>query len=95
MSEYDAITLNLKESQSIVQCLRHTVLLCFKVTDCLTTVKSINKTDAITLLSTFSVSTAAEENCDRCHAVIAVYEQTQVDLKVCSGVVLFVLPDFT
>lgn len=28
----------------------------FKVTDCLTTVKSINKTDAITLLSAFSVS---------------------------------------
>ncbi|XP_061648792.1 DNA excision repair protein ERCC-1 isoform X1 [Phyllopteryx taeniolatus] len=27
-----------------------------KVTDCLTTVKSINKTDAVTLLSTFSVS---------------------------------------
>uniref|UniRef100_A0A8D3AC68 ERCC1-like central domain-containing protein n=1 Tax=Scophthalmus maximus TaxID=52904 RepID=A0A8D3AC68_SCOMX len=27
-----------------------------KVTDCLTTVKSVNKTDAITLLSTFSVS---------------------------------------
>ncbi|KAF3843030.1 hypothetical protein F7725_001879 [Dissostichus mawsoni] len=30
-----------------------------QVTDCLTTVKSINKTDAITLLSTFSVSTTS------------------------------------
>lgn len=59
MSKYDVVTLNLKESQSIVQYLKYMVLLCFKVTDCLTTVKSINKTDAITLLSTFSVSTAA------------------------------------
>ena len=36
--------------------------LVFKVTDCLTTVKSINKTDAITLLSTFSVSTPEKSN---------------------------------
>lgn len=48
-------------SKMFFQSLNNAVLIrlvCFKVTDSLTTVKSINKTDAITLLSTFSVSTA-------------------------------------
>lgn len=35
--------------------LTQNILFVLKVTDCLTTVKSINKTDAMTLLSTFSV----------------------------------------
>lgn len=41
-----------------------------KVTDCLTTVKSINKTDAMTLLSTFSVSTNCVKNLPQIAAML-------------------------
>lgn len=59
------------QSSVFVQCNADWILMfVFKVTDCLTTVKSINKTDSITLLSTFSVSTTEQRTVFSLHYLL-------------------------
>uniref|UniRef100_UPI00358EF5D4 DNA excision repair protein ERCC-1-like n=1 Tax=Myxine glutinosa TaxID=7769 RepID=UPI00358EF5D4 len=50
----------------------HTICACLQVTDCLTTVKSVNRTDVLTLVNTFG-------------SLADIIKATKEDLSLCPG----------